>query len=71
MLIKGERSTDRINFLVHKYNELINSGVKKENILVITLNSYKKLLFLNQIKDGNVLTFQGLCYNAFWDNKEY
>ena len=71
MLIKGEISTDRTNFLVHKYNELVNSGVKKENILVLTLNSYKKLLFLNQIKDGKVLTFQGLCYNAFLDNKDY
>lgn len=71
MLIQSSSYIDKTNFLVHKYNELINSGVKKENILVITLNSYKKLLFLNQIKDGNVLTFQGLCYNSFLDNKEY
>ncbi len=71
MLINGKNSKDKTNFLVHKYNELINLGVKEDNILVITLNAYKKSLFLNQIKNGNVFTFQGLCYNAFADNKEY
>ena len=45
MLIESKDSKNKTNFLVHKYNELIACGVKKENILVITLNSYKKALF--------------------------
>ena len=71
MLIEGKVSKEKINYLVHKYNELINSGVKKESILFITLNSYKKFLLLKQIQDANILTFQGLCYNTFLNNTEY
>ena len=71
MLINCKDPQTRINYLVHKYNELIACGAKRENILVITLNSYKKSIFQNAVKSANVYTFQGLCYNAFLDNKEY
>ena len=71
MLINCKDSQTRINYLVHKYNELIACGAKRENILVITLNSYKKSIFQNAVQGANVYTFQGLCYNAFLDNKEY
>ena len=65
MLINCKKAQTRINYLVHKYNELIVYGAKKENILVITLNAYKKSLFQKAIQNANVYTFQGLCYNAF------
>ena len=71
MLINCKDSHIRSNYLVHKYNELIASGAKKENILVITLNAYKKSLFQKAVQSANVYTFQGLCYNAFLENKEY
>ena len=67
MLINGH-SKNKTEFLVHKYNELIKSGVKEENILVITLNAYKKSFFP---KNSKTFTFWGLCYNAFNDNWEY
>ncbi|MBE7704919.1 MAG: ATP-dependent helicase [Cyanobacteria bacterium SIG29] len=67
MLIKGT-TKNKTNYLVHKYNELISCGVNEKNILIITLNSFKKSLFH---KNAKVLTFQGLCYNAFLDNKKY
>lgn len=68
MLIESTKSSNRINFLTHKYNELVSCGIKPENVLIIALNSYKKALFPN---GANVYTFQGLCYNAFLDNREY
>ena len=74
MLIQGSVNTDRTNILTERYNELINQGVEQSQILVIVLNSYKKEKFLNAIKNNddlkeiNVHTFFGLCYNAFLDN---
>lgn len=74
MLIQGSVNTDRTNILTKRYNELINQGVEQFQILVIVLNSYKKEKFLNAIKNNddlkeiNVHTFFGLCYNAFLDN---
>ena len=71
MLINCEKAQNRTNYLVQKYNELIARGAKKENILVITLNAYKKSLFQRAVQSANVYTFQGLCYNAFLENREY
>ncbi len=71
MLINCPKARNREDYLVQKYNELIACGAKKENILVVTLNAYKKVLFQNRVKNANVFTFQGLCYNAFLENREY
>lgn len=80
MLIQGISSENRLNILKEKYTDLILSGVKPEEILVLFLNSYKKTNFIKEIlkknpeidlTDNNIYTFYGLCYNAFKDNREY
>lgn len=80
MLICGTNSEEKISILAKKYVELIENGVHENEIIVTFLNAYKRSLFLNEIKKLNpnlqnkankILTFYGLCYNAFLDNWDY
>ena len=76
MLIQGSIGSDKTDFLIDKYIDLINDNVNPEQILVLLLNSYKKAEFLKKIcflniDKPNVYTFQGLCYNAFFDNWKF
>ncbi|MCR5260777.1 MAG: ATP-dependent helicase [Candidatus Gastranaerophilales bacterium] len=73
MLIQGNIRSEKSKLLQQQYAELINKGVLPENILVLTLNSYKKQEFINGVMKqiqgflyGNpkIQTFYGLCYNA-------
>lgn len=77
MLIEGSIKTDKSQILINKYVELIDSGVNTSEILVICLNSFKKQLFIDTVKEKsktsilekfNIYTFYGLCYNALLDN---
>ena len=80
MLINGIAHKEKFKYLIDKYNRLILSGINSKKIIAIVLNSYKKALFINELKKTNpniddnqiqIFTFQGLCYNAFLDNWEY
>ncbi len=80
MLIQGTCNTHKLDIIAKKYVNLIEQGVKPNQILVIVLNAYKRGNLINKIceiapplKDEkhNILTFFGLCYNAFNDNWEY
>ena len=51
MLIQGSSLSNRTNMLVEHYVKLLNSGVSASRILVLTLNSFKKSLFINQVKE--------------------
>lgn len=80
MLIQGNCNSGKVKYLAEKYVELISSGVKAEEILVLVLNSYKRIEFYNEVfklnpllekEKHNIFTFGGLCYNAFLDNWDY
>lgn len=80
MLIQGTCNTQRTDIITKKYVDLIEQGVKPNQILVVLLNSFKRGNFINKIQEikpnlieekHNILTFFGLCYNAFNDNWEY
>ncbi len=80
MLFQSICHKERLNFLVEKYSEIINSEISADFALVLVLNPYQKSLFLNEIKKRNpgieisklkVYTLYGLCYNSFSDNIEY
>ena len=78
MLIEGSVNTNKTDILCEKYLELIKSGEKISDILVLNLNAYKKSEFTEKIKKSitepqkaKIYTLYGLCYNAFLDNWEY
>ena len=80
MLIKGTCNKQKTNIIANKYIDLINQGIKSDNILVIVQNSFKKNNLINEICkinpnlkniNHNIFTFWGICYNAFNDNWEY
>ncbi len=77
MLINGNCDKNRRNVIIKKCADFLNIKSETGKILVIVQNSYKKNIFLNEIKrlvpDYNaerlkLYTFAGLCYNAFIDN---
>lgn len=80
MLIYSTESKERIKYLAKKYVDLRMSGIEEKDILVILLNSRKKNCFTEEVKkinpqtefkENKILTFFGLCFNAFSDNEEY
>jgi DNA helicase-2/ATP-dependent DNA helicase PcrA len=80
MLIQGTSNTNNHIFIAKKIVDLMNENVSLNQILVLTLNSYKKANLLNEIyklnpnlktQKLNVHTLFGLCYNAFLDNWEF
>lgn len=73
MLIKGSAISDRTDLLIKKYIELIENGVRADEILVLVQNSFKKDFFINEVKkrvkinhfeDQQIHSFYGLCYNT-------
>lgn len=77
MLIEGNIKTNKAQVLIDKYVELVDSGISTDEILVICLNSFKKQIFIEKVKEKtktsileklNIYTFYGLCYNALSDN---
>jgi len=80
MYIEGPSGSGKTAFLVQKFVELINSGVPVSEILVVCANSFKKNLFVRQVRQelektgfkgsGSfpVFTFNGIIYHAIKDN---
>lgn len=73
MLIKGSAISDRTDLLIKKYIELIENGIRADEILVLVQNSFKKDFFINEVKkrvkinhfeDQQIHSFYGLCYNT-------
>lgn len=80
MYIEGPLKSGKSAFLAEKFIELIQSGVSSSEILVITLNSYKKKIFSEKIREKlqenniyglgelPIFTFNGVVYNAIKAN---
>lgn len=80
MLLNGSLRGNKTELLVRNYADLVNSGVKPDEILVINLNKYKNQSFIDEVQKlvkvktldtSNIQTFYGLCYNAVKDNWDY
>ena len=77
MLISGDLSTNKTDFLINAYSDLLNSGVKSSEILVLVQNSNLKQNFINKtlekleincIEKLQVHSFFSLVYNTINDN---
>lgn len=80
MFIEGPLKSAKSSFLVEKFIKLVKSGVLTSEILVITLNSYKKNVFsekvraklvelqINGIGELPIYTFNGIVYNSIKSN---
>lgn len=77
MLIQGSAQSNRTNILTEHYIRLLDSGVEASKILVLTLNSFKKNIFINSVKEKlktvhyenpQIHTFYGLAYNTLMNN---
>lgn len=77
MLIQGSAKSNKTDILVEKYIELVEKGICASKILVLTLNSYKKKVFLTKVKEQlrikhfenpQIHTFYGLAYNTIMNN---
>lgn len=77
MLISGDISTNKTDFLIKAYADLLNSGVNSSEILVLVQNSNLKQNFINKtlekltiknIEKLQVNSFFSLVYNAVNDN---
>jgi len=76
MYIEGPLKSGKTSFLAEKFIELVNSGVSTSEILVVVLNSYKKKIFAEKIREKlheagvfsigelPVFTFNGIVYNS-------
>lgn len=73
MIIVGSSNSNRSEMLVNEYTKLLKGGANSDEILFLTLNSYKKRKIINILKPHtveqlNVQTFLGLCYNTVLNN---
>ncbi|MBP3925227.1 ATP-dependent helicase [bacterium] len=77
MLINADVSTDKTDFLVNKYAELLNNKIDASSILVLVLNSNLKnkfiektlpLLNINSFEKLQVHSFNSLVFNTIVDN---
>ena len=77
MLIEGDLSTNKTDLLVDIYSDLLNSGVKSSQILVLVQNSTLKNSFVEKTLDKLTITsleklqvhsFFSLVYNTVSDN---
>ena len=77
MLISADLSTNKTDFLINAYAELLNSGIKSSEILVLVQNSNLKQNFINKtfekleidsIEKLQVHSFFSLVYNTINDN---
>ena len=77
MLIQGSAVSGRTDYIVNAYINLLGKGIDVSKILVLCLNSYKKNLFLNELKEKlhvkhyenpKIYSFFGLVCNTITDN---
>lgn len=75
MLISTDLSTNKTDFLIEKYAELLNSGINASEILVLVQSGKQKFiektlekLTINSIEKLQVHTFFSLVYNTVNDN---
>ena len=77
LIIEGTVSSEKTNILISKYAELLNSGVKASEILVLVQNSTLKNNFIEKtlgkltidsVEKLQVYSFFGLVYNTVSDN---
>ncbi len=77
MLISGDLSTNKTDFLINAYSDLLNSGIKSSEIIVLVQNSNLKQNFINKtlekleincIEKLQVHSFFSLVYNTIIDN---
>ena len=81
MYIEGPPTSGKSALLIERFTELIYKGIPSYKILVLTSNSFKKKLFLEQVRkklsesdfsgsgEFHIYTFQGVVYhtiNSFW-----
>ena len=77
MLLEGDLSSNKTDLLIKAYSDLLNSGVKASEILVLVQNSNIKQHFINKtlekleincIEKLQVHSFFSLVYNTINDN---
>ena len=77
MLISGDISTNKTDFLINNYARMLNSGINSSEILVLVQNSNLKQNFINKtfeklnissVEKLNVHSFFSLVYNTINDN---
>ena len=73
MLIRADISSNKTDFLVKKYIEILSLGAQPYEILFLVQNSYKKKVVTDYLKSvkfdfSPVNTFGGLIYNTVKDN---
>ena len=77
MLIDGSITSNKTEFLIEKYSQLINNGIKSSEILVLVQNSTLKMQFVDGvfgkihvdcIEKLQVHSFYSLVYNTVIDN---
>ena len=77
MIIEGNIASDKTDYLIQKYAQLLNDGVKSDEILVIVQNSNLKqqftqktfnLLNIDSVEKLNIHSFFSLVYNTVTDN---
>ena len=77
LLIQGSIASNKTDFLIDKYAEMINSGINPDEILVLVQNSALKQKFTNKVLNKlqiesfsklKIYSFYSLIYNAVFDN---
>ena len=77
MLIEGSLATNKTDYLIDKYCELVNSGVSTSSILVLVQNSTLKNAFQDKVfqkltvdcvEKLKIHSFFSLVYNTISDN---
>lgn len=74
-LISGNITSNKEDYLIREYLNLINSGVNASEILFLCQSPFKKKIITEKIKKEleipvtkpNIYTFLGLCYNFISD----
>lgn len=61
MLISGDISTNKTDFLIKAYADLLNSGVNSSEILVLVQNSNLKQNFINKTLDQLTIKILKSC----------
>ncbi|MBR1425091.1 ATP-dependent helicase [bacterium] len=77
MFLEGSLASEKTNFLIDKYTELLNNGVSSSEILVLVQNSNLKESFINKVYEKltinclekpKIHSFFSLVYNTVSDN---
>ncbi|MBQ9688542.1 hypothetical protein IJV79_02770, partial [bacterium] len=77
MLLQGDLTSNKTDIIIEKYAQLLNSGVKSSEILVLLQNKNKRQLFeektlkkltLDAVEKFQIHSFQGLVYNTILNN---